>query len=241
MRAVFVLVALLCAAPRAHADERAEKIMRLIGFQRGENHIAGLAVAVVRDGQVIAIDVRGVRDVEHQTAVSMDTLFPIGSCTKAFTAMAIGVAQDEGVMSLDDSPRRWLPYFKMQDRQANEEVTLRDMLSHRTGLKAYADLAAEPNVLSREDYLRAAIGAVPVAPFRASYQYSNAMVTAAGEAVARAYKTTWDRVIETKIFEPLGMTHSRASSYNLGPDGTIGYAWDGKVWNPTPVAPTLRV
>lgn len=93
-----------------------------------------------RSGQVIVLDVRGVRDVEHQTPVTLDTVFPIGSCTKAFTAMAVGLAQDEGVLSLDDAPQRWLPYFKMQDREANALVTLRDMLSHRTGLKAYADL-----------------------------------------------------------------------------------------------------
>ncbi|TMQ23297.1 MAG: beta-lactamase family protein [Deltaproteobacteria bacterium] len=241
MRLAGLLALVLCSAPAARADPRADRIMYLLELQREKLHIAGLAVAVVRDGQVVALDVRGVREVEHQLPVTFDTVFPIGSCTKAFTAMAIGLAEDEGVLSLDDSPHRWLPYFKMRDRDADAQVTLRDMLSHRTGLKAYADLAAEPGVLTREDYLRAAIGAVPAARFRASYQYSNAMVTAAGEAVARAYHTTWDKVIETKIFAPLGMTASRTSSVHLGNDGVIGYAWDGVAWQAVPVVASLGV
>jgi CubicO group peptidase (beta-lactamase class C family) len=234
------LLATLCAVSTAHADPRADKIMYLLGTQREHLHIAGIGVAVVLDGQLAVLDVRGVRDVEHGTPVTLDTVFPIGSCTKSFTAMAVGLAQDEGLLSLDDSPRRWLPYFKMKDPEANERVTLRDLLSHRTGLKAYADLAAEPNVLSREDYLRAAVGATPFAKLRTTFQYSNTMVTAAGAAVARAYQTSWEKVIETKIFAPLGMTSSRSSAFDLGGEGTIGYRWDGQGWKARPVTHGLR-
>lgn len=241
MRRTGLIVSVLCMVSTARADPRVDKIMELVELKRTSLHIAGVGVAVVLHGQVIVLDVRGLRDVEHRSPVTLDTVFPIGSCTKAFTAMAIGLAQDEGVMSIDDSPRRWLPYFKMRDREADAQVALRDMLSHRTGLKAYADLAAEPGVLSREEFLRTAIGAVPAAKFRASYQYSNAMVTAAGEAVARAHRTTWDKVIESKIFGPLGMTASRASSYRLGSEGATGYVWDGKAWRATPVTPSLGV
>jgi CubicO group peptidase (beta-lactamase class C family) len=241
MRFGVLLALILCTVSTTRADPRTDKIMDLFELQRTKLHIAGLGVVVVRHGQVIVLDVRGMRDVEHQLPVTFDTLFPIGSCTKAFTAMAMGIAQDEGVLSLDDSPHRWLPYFKMRDREADAQVTLRDMLSHRTGLKGYADLAAEPAVLTREEFLRAALGAVPAAPFRASFQYSNAMVTAAGEAVARAYKTSWEKVIETKVFAPLGMTASRASSYKLGNEGTVGYVWDGGAWKARPVTPGLRV
>jgi hypothetical protein len=78
-------------------------------------------------------------------------------------------------------------------------VTLRDMLSHRTGLRAYADLAAEPGVLSREEYLKAATSAKPTAKFREKFQYSNAMFTAAGEAIAKANQMTWEGLIESAI------------------------------------------
>lgn len=235
-----VLVAIVCAAAPVHADPRADRIMYLLGTRSEHLHIPGIGVAVVRDGQVIVLDVRGLRDVEHRLPVTLDTVFPIGSCTKAFTAMAAGIAQDEGVLSLDDAPRRWLPYFQMKDPEANAQVTLRDLLSHRTGLRAYADLAATPHVLSREDYVRAAAGATPAAKFRTAFQYSNAMVTAAGEAVAHAYRMPWEKVIETRIFAPLGMTASRASALALGRDGTIGYAWDGTAWKAAPVPEGLH-
>src|SRR6185436_20006116 len=94
-------LAVLCAVSTAHADPRSDKIMYLLGTQREHLHIAGIGVAVVRDGQVAVLDVRGLRDVEHQVPVTLDTVFPIGSCTKAFTAMAVALAQDEGVLSLD--------------------------------------------------------------------------------------------------------------------------------------------
>src|SRR6185503_12654050 len=139
MRLAVLLALILCTVSTSRADSRADRIMDLFELQRTRLHIAGIGVVVVLHGQVIVLDVRGMRDVEHQLPVTFDTLFPIGSCTKAFTAMAIGIGQDEGVLSLDDSPHRWLPYFKMRDREADAQVTLRDMLSHRTGLKAYGD------------------------------------------------------------------------------------------------------
>src|SRR5262245_20142010 len=152
MRTAVLLALIVCSVSTARTDSRAERIMDLFERQRVNLHIAGIGVAVVLHGQVIVLDVRGMRDVERQLPVTFDTLFPIGSCTKAFTAMAVGIAQDDGVMSLDDSPHRWLPYFKMRDREADAQVTLRDMLSHRTGLKAYGDLAAEAGVLTREEF-----------------------------------------------------------------------------------------
>jgi CubicO group peptidase (beta-lactamase class C family) len=102
----------------------------------------------VRKDRIELVIVRGVRDVERALPVTPDTVFPIGSCTKAFTSMALGIAQDQHRLSLDDPPRRFVPWFHMADPWADAEVTLRDMLSHRTGLKAKADLAATPGVLN---------------------------------------------------------------------------------------------
>ena len=123
--------------------------------QRQKLRIAGLAFVAVKGDEVIALRALGLRDVARKAPATPDTLFPIGSCTKAFTALALAAAQDAGALTLDDRPHRYLPYFKMADPEADALVTLRDMLSHRTGLKAYADLAAEPGVLTREEYVRA--------------------------------------------------------------------------------------
>ena len=122
-------------------------------------HIPGAVLAIVRDDRVIYMQPMGVRDIEHNLPVTPDTLFPIGSCTKAFTSMEIARSADRGLLSLDDHPRKFLPYLKLADPEADAQITIRDMLSHRTGLKAYADLAAEPGVLTREEYIRAATSA----------------------------------------------------------------------------------
>ncbi|HUD71139.1 MAG TPA: serine hydrolase, partial [Dongiaceae bacterium] len=235
-------LALALWAPVAGAAPRVADIEKLFEEQRTTYHVPGVTFVVVVDDKVVLLGARGLRDVEANRPVTPDTLFPIGSCTKAFTSMAIGVAQDAGRLTLDDSLHRWLPEVTLDDPEANELVTLRDLLCHRTGLKAYADLAAVPGRLSRVEYVRTAMGAKPVGKFRGIYQYSNAAVTAAGESVARAEKTTWERVVETTIFAPLGMTSSRTSSYGLPalPDGATGYNWDGTRWTAAPVVESLQ-
>jgi CubicO group peptidase (beta-lactamase class C family) len=132
----------------------------------------------------------------------------------------------------------------MADAEADSQVTLRDMLSHRTGLKANADLAAEPGVLNREEYVQAATSAKPTAKFRASFQYSNAMYSAAGEIVGKANRSTWERVIETEIFRPLGMTSSTTSaqlalSVNAHATGYV-YESGARTFRPVPPARSLE-
>jgi len=181
---VIIVPARWVAAAPATQRNAAERIAEILEAQRSKQHIPGFAFALVRRDRLELVIVRGVRDVEHSLPVTPDTVFPIGSCTKAFTSMALGIARDRHLLSLDDPPRRFLPWFHMADPQADAEVTLRDMLSHRTGLKAKADLAATPGVLNREEYVRAAR---PAAPFRTAFQYSNAMYSAAGEVIGSAY------------------------------------------------------
>ena len=216
-------------------------IRAALDAQRQQLHIAGLAYAVVVDDKVVVLEGMGQRDVARKLPATPDTIFPIGSCTKSFTAMAAGIAVDEGKLSFDDSPHRFLPKLVLRDRETNELVTIRDMLSHRTGLKAYGDLAATPGVLTRDQYLRAAAGAKPIARLRQTFQYSNAMVTAVGEIVARAYRTTWERVIETKILAPLGMKSTRTSPFRMSGEAAVGYNWDGTTWKPAPIVESLAV
>jgi CubicO group peptidase (beta-lactamase class C family) len=214
-------------ALRAAAQDRWAKIESILEKQRDREHIPGLVLVVVKGDRVDFLKALGWRDLEQKLPVTADTLFPIGSCTKAFTAMAAAISHDQGLLSLDDSPHVYLPHFKMADSEADTLVTLRDMLSHRTGLKAYADLAAEPAVLSREQYLRAAVSAKPVARLREKFQYSNAMYTAAGEALATANHSTWDAAIESQIFGPLGMKSSVTSAHSAlsASDHATGYVY----------------
>ena len=204
------------------------EIRRIVEEQMRSQHIPGAVLAVVRDDRVIYMQAMGVRDIEHNLPVTPDTLFPIGSCTKAFTSMEIARSADRGQLSLDDHPRKFLPYLKLADPEADAQITIRDMLSHRSGLKAYADLAAEPGVLTREEYVRAATSAKPAVPFRTKFQYSNAMYAAAGEIAGRVNHSTWEAVIANDLFKPLGMTSSVSIITHMlkSPDHATGYVFE---------------
>jgi CubicO group peptidase (beta-lactamase class C family) len=207
-------------------------------------HIPGLAFAIVKESKIIYLKAFGERNLERRAPATPDTLFPIGSCTKAFTSMAVAVSQDQGLLSLDDHPRKYLPYFKMADPDADLRVTLRDMLSHQTGLRAYADLAAEPGVLTREEYVRAATSAKPTAKFRSTFQYSNAMYSAVGEILGKVNRSTWERVIDAQVFAPLQMRASLTSASQIvrAPDHATGYVYDEETstWRPVPPPESLQ-
>jgi CubicO group peptidase (beta-lactamase class C family) len=218
----------------------ASAIRSIIDAQMKSQHIPGAVLAIVRDDRVVFTFAAGVRDIEHNLRVTPDTLFPIGSCTKAFTSMEIARSADRGLLSLDDHPRRFLPYLKLADPEADAHITIRDMLSHRTGLKAYADLAAEPGVLTRDEYIRAATAAKPAVPFRTKFQYSNAMYAAAGEIAGGVNHSTWEEVIANDVFRPLGMTSSVSVITDMlkSPDHATGYVFD-KTYRATPAPKSL--
>jgi len=231
----FVLIALslfvwACAtSPKPSLDSAtAAEIQRIVDEQMRDQHIPGAVLAIVRDDRVIYMQATGMRNIEHNLPVTPDTLFPIGSCTKAFTSMELARSADRRLLSLDDHPRKFLPYLKLADPEADAQITIRDMLSHRTGLRAYADLAAEPGMLTREEYVHAATSAKPAVKFRTKFQYSNAMYAAAGEIAGRVNHSTWEEIIVTDLFKPLGMTLSVSVITDMlkSPDHATGYVFD---------------
>ena len=201
-------------------------IEKAIDEQRQKLGIPGASLVIVKDDKVIYMKGLGVKDFEHKLPVTPDTLFAIGSATKAFTAMAAVMSVDEGKLSLDDSPKKLLPYFKLYDPDADAKITLRDLLSHRSGLNR-TDLAMVTGQLNREELIRVAGMAKPMAKLGEKFQYQNIMYTAAGEAVARAQKTTWDNVMAEKIFKPLGMkaTVTTDAAMTRSPDFSFGYEY----------------
>jgi len=143
--------------------------------------VSGVAVAIVRDGEVIYLKGRGVRALDADDPVTPDTLFPIGSCTKAFTTTAMAILVDEGKMDWDDHVRKHLSYFHLSDPLADHDVRLRDLVCHRTGL-ASNDLLWYQASWSMEEMVRRA-GRLPLdQPFRTRFQYQSTMFTAAGLA-----------------------------------------------------------
>jgi CubicO group peptidase (beta-lactamase class C family) len=204
-------------------------IEKAIDEKRKEFGIPGLSLVIVKDDRVIYMKGLGVKDFERNLPVTPDTLFAIGSASKAFTAMLALMSQDEGKLSLEDSPKRFLPYFKLRDSEADSKITIRDLLAHRSGLNR-TDLAMVTGALNREELIQVAAMAKPTAKLGEKFQYQNVMYTAAGEAVARAQDSTWEKLIASKIFKPLGMKSSdttvgamqKARDFSFGYDYNAG-------------------
>ncbi len=169
--------------------------------------VPGVAVAIVRDDDVIYLKGHGVKSLDAGGAVTPDTLFPLGSCTKAFTTAAMAALVDEGKIGWDDPVRKRLPYFHLSDPLADREVTLRDLLCHRTGLASH-DYLWYRSPLPPEEVVRRA-GLLPLDhPFRTVFHYQSTMVTAAGLAAAEAAGESWEDLVQKRLFNPLGMTAS---------------------------------
>jgi CubicO group peptidase (beta-lactamase class C family) len=202
---------------------RLAAIEKAIDEKRKELHIPGMSFVIVKDDKVIYLKGFGLKDVERGRPVTPDTLFAIGSSSKAFTALLAAMTADDGKLSLSDSPKKFLPYFRLRDPEADAKITIRDLLSHRSGLDR-TDLSMVSGQLNREELIRVAGQAKPTAKLGEKFLYQNVMFTAAGEIVAKAQGTTWDDLIEQRIFKPLGMKDSnttvaatlKTSDYALG-------------------------
>lgn len=223
-------------------DAKVRALDELLIAQQQSLKIPGLAFAVVDRGHVIYLKGFGVRDVARQLPVTADTIFPIGSCTKPFTAVAVALAADRGLLALDDRPQKYLPWFRMADPEADAKISLRDMLAHRSGLLPKADLAAETAALTRQEYVQIAAAGKPVAPLGAKFTYSNTMYVALGEVLAAVHKTPWERVIEAEILRPLGMNTTRSNLLGLTdlPDHATGHVLTGASFSAVPPPRSLE-
>ncbi len=169
--------------------------------------VPGAAVAIVRNDSVIYHKGFGVLAAGGRTPVDERTLFEIGSSTKAFTATIVAMMVSDGKMRYDDLVSTYLPDFKLYDPAASAQVTMRDGLAHRSGI-GRGELVWLDAGGSREDVLHRARFLRPESPFRSKWSYQNIMYLAAGEAAGRAAGTTWDDLVQRRIFTPLGMTSS---------------------------------
>jgi CubicO group peptidase (beta-lactamase class C family) len=169
--------------------------------------IPGAAVAIVRNDSVIYARGFGVLATGTRTPVNERTLFEIGSSSKAFTATTIAMLVGEGKMRWDAPLTTYLPDFRMYDAVANGAVTVRDALSHRSGI-ARGELVWVGAGISRDEVLRRVRFLKPESPFRSQYSYQNMMFLAAGQAAGKAAGSSWDELIPQRLFGPLGMTSS---------------------------------
>ncbi|MEO7964190.1 MAG: serine hydrolase [Gemmatimonadaceae bacterium] len=213
------------AAPALRADgQSGGPLAGLDSYIRralGDWKVAGLAVAIVKDDALVYARGFGVRDVRTKAPVDERTLFAIGSMTKLFTAVAAGMMVDSGAMAWDEPLRLHLPGFATADPYATEHLSLRDALSHRTGLDWRLDFLWYGSGLTEAEVLRRVSQFAPEPGFRTGYGYSNVMFGAVGTAIGNAAGTTWDAVIHERIFVPLGMSASVTGTRDLPVNGNV--------------------
>jgi len=167
-------------AAAADYSKQLKTIEDKVEARRKELGIPGISLVIVKDDRIIYMKGLGYKDYENKIAVTPDTQFAIGSATKAFTALSVLMAMDEGKLSLEDSPKKYLPYFKMYDPETDKNIQIRDLLSHASGLNR-TDLAMITGKLNRKELIQVAAQAKPTAKLREKWQYQNLMFTAAGE------------------------------------------------------------
>ncbi len=190
-------------------DSIAQRSMRL--FQ-----VPGLAVGIIKDGKLIYGKGFVIRSLHTQQPVTSKTLFGIASNTKAFTAAALGLLVDEGKLQWDDKVIKYIPEFKLYDAYATQELTIRDLLCHRSGLATGAgDLMHDPDStnFSVKDIIYNLRYIKPAYSFRSRFAYDNNLYLVAGEVIARVSKMCWEDFIEQRLLQPLQMSSS-AASYN---------------------------
>lgn len=186
---------------------------------------AGFAVAVVEKGKVIYAKGFGYRDYEKKLPVTTNTIFAIGSCTKAFTTSMIGLLQKDGKLDIDKPAHLYLPDLNFYSDDLTNTVTLRDMMSHRTGLPRHDFSWYLFNTSSRDSLLRRIQYQEPTYPLRRQWQYNNFMFVAQGSLIEKLTGKSWEDNIRERILQPLGMSSTVFSIHDMekSSDAALGY------------------
>lgn len=176
----------------------------------------GFAVAIVRNDSVIFAKGYGVRDINAGGKVDENTLFVIASCSKAFTTAALANLADRGLINWDDKVIKYLPDFQMYDPWVTNEMNIKDLVTHRSGLATFSgDILWLGSNYDRKEVIRRSHFLKPVSSFRTKYGYQNIMFAAAGEIIKAVTDTTWEDFIKAHFFTPLGMKRSNTSIAEL--------------------------
>ena len=229
MHHLLILAAAL-AAPSASSVDSAAIEADIAAVVRHE-HLPGLAMAVVESGQVVYRHAAGARG--DGGRVDEDTLFKIASNSKAMTAALLARLVQQGTLHWEDPVQRHLPGFRMHDAWVGEQMQVRDLLIHNSGLGLGAGdlmLWPEPNAFTRADIIAGLAHLKPVSSFRSHYAYDNLMYVVAGEVAAAAGGKPYDQLMREQVFEPLGMTRCQVGAWSVKRVGNVAqpHAWRGE-------------
>ncbi|HZJ01073.1 MAG TPA: serine hydrolase domain-containing protein, partial [Gemmatimonadaceae bacterium] len=188
-----------------------------------EFKVPGVAVSIVKDGQVVVARGYGVRSIDQPARVDEHTRFGIASNTKLFTATALAMLAEQGKLALDSPVIRYLPWFQMSDPEVTRQITVRDLLVHRSGLGLGAgDLLWWPQTsFSRTDLVRRLRYVRLAKPFRKEYAYDNVLYTVAGEVIQAVSSNVWEQFVDQEILRRIGMSDSRLQHSNAADSGNV--------------------
>lgn len=184
---------------------RASAIRQLIKRAMSAASVPGVAVAVIENRRLVFAEGFGTRRSGKNEPVTPDTLFAVGSTTKAMTTAAIAMLVDEGKMAWNDPIHKYVEYFRLHDPLASAQTTIRDLLCHRTGVGRHDQLWYRTN-LSREELVRKIAHVEQSSSFRSTFLYNNIMYVAAALALEKAAGCSWEAFIQKRIFDPIGMS-----------------------------------
>jgi CubicO group peptidase (beta-lactamase class C family) len=189
----------------------------------------GAAVVIVHQDKVLYLKGTGVRELGKADAITEDTIFQIASCTKAFLAMLIAMLMGDGQIDWDEPVHKYVPYFRLADPLADQNITLRDMLCHRTGLSRH-DLLWYKSPLEPEEVIRRIGHVKATTSFRSNWEYANIPFLTAGTAASLVEKRPLAESFKRRIFEPLGMktASGTAADFLKAENRAVGYRRDDK-------------
>jgi CubicO group peptidase (beta-lactamase class C family) len=211
---ITLLLSFLHLAAQPPTDKRLAGLDTFIMKVLKDRHAPGVSIAVVEKNKIVYTGGFGYRDYEKKLPVTENTLFAIGSCTKAFTASILGMLAKEGMVDLDKPVRNYLPELKFQNEYTNAHATLRDMMCHRTGLPRH-DYSWYGTTASRNELLERIQYQEPSAELREKYQYNNFMFMAQGVVIEKLTGKSWEDNMREKILKPLGMNTTNLSVIDM--------------------------
>ncbi len=205
----------LIAHFQIYAQPTNSEITAKINSIREQFHNAGMAVGVFYQGQVVYENGFGYQDHETKKPITPNSLFMIGSTTKAFTATAAGALVQENLLEWDTKVKDLIPEFKLQDEIATHEATLRDLLLHRTGLPRHDLVWYSRDGIPYQEMFKILPHLESSAKFREKWQYQNIMYMVAGLMTARTINSTWEDVVRDKILKPLEMNSTYFHTHDV--------------------------
>lgn len=227
--AAFVLFASLSFSQKKQApDNRLAGIDEKLQAVLSDWHVAGFAVAVVEKNKIVYAKGFGYRDYENKKPVTPNTLFAIGSCSKAFTSGLLGVLRNDNKVSFDEKPSTYIPELKFFNDDMNAGITVKDMMCHRTGLPRHDYSWYLFNTDSKDSLISRIAFQEPSTKVRERWQYNNFMFLAQGVIAEKITGQTWEKNISEKFFKPLGMNTSNTSIADLEKSAEPSFGYNVK-------------